>query len=372
MRWCGGAGSAVGTLVRVYRRADAATLARTLLVIRDAYGDAGLESVVIDGLSLLCHRYNGELDDARLVARLSGAHGRGAPGLRRPVLRRRAPATGTVAGARYGRDPGGRVRRAPRGLPGHAVAVVCRAVVPAGAGRGVADHTTPPRAGGVELMKTSQYVQQEKAIAAADSGGIRQRWLYGLRLLRDPEAMASQKSLRHGVAALLIAAAQKRGLTLSEREIQRRLQCARAYPTEAQIRHAVSGFETWHDLVAAGFPPFEAPDGESPADHRTPEEVRHDRARRLADVTDPQGTLFPLSQFEPMTATLKDLKDYAEGQAALTARFAAHDAKRSAYLNGLIEAAGGDLDTTWQAAHEAWTRTGGHVGRRRWDAEDQL
>ena len=69
-----GAVSAVGTLVRVYRRADAATLARTLLVIRDAYGDAGLESVVIDGLSLLCHRYNGELDDARLVARLSGAH----------------------------------------------------------------------------------------------------------------------------------------------------------------------------------------------------------------------------------------------------------------------------------------------------------
>ncbi len=73
-----------------------------------------------------------------------------------------------------------------------------------------------------------------------------------------------------------------------------------------------------------------------------------------------------------MTATLKELKDYAEEQAELTARFAAHDARRSAYLNGLIEAAGGDLDTTWQAAHEAWTRTGGHVGRRRWDAEDQL
>src|SRR6266511_3200373 len=39
-----------------------------------AVGDAGLESIVIDGLALLCHRYNGELDDARLVARLSGAH----------------------------------------------------------------------------------------------------------------------------------------------------------------------------------------------------------------------------------------------------------------------------------------------------------
>lgn len=70
-----GAVSAVGTLVRVYRRSDPQSLARTLLLIRDAYGDAGLESVVIDGLGLLCHRYNGEIDDARLVQRLSGAHG---------------------------------------------------------------------------------------------------------------------------------------------------------------------------------------------------------------------------------------------------------------------------------------------------------
>src|SRR6266508_2365232 len=60
--------------------------ARTLLVIRDAYGDAGLESVVIDGLSLLGHRYNGEVDDARPVARLSGAHA-GAGRLPQPCTR---------------------------------------------------------------------------------------------------------------------------------------------------------------------------------------------------------------------------------------------------------------------------------------------
>ena len=69
-----GAVSAVGTLVRVYRRSDPATLARTLLLIRDAYGDAGLEAIVIDGLGLLCHRYNGDVDDARLVKRLGDAH----------------------------------------------------------------------------------------------------------------------------------------------------------------------------------------------------------------------------------------------------------------------------------------------------------
>lgn len=69
-----GAVSAVGTLVRVYRRSDPTTLARALLIIRDSYGDAGLEAIVIDGIGLLCHRYNGDIDDARLVERLSRAN----------------------------------------------------------------------------------------------------------------------------------------------------------------------------------------------------------------------------------------------------------------------------------------------------------
>lgn len=70
-----GAISAVGTLMRVYRRAGGDTLARTLAIIRDAYGDPGLEAAVIDGLGLLCHRYNGELDDQRTIDRLGSAHG---------------------------------------------------------------------------------------------------------------------------------------------------------------------------------------------------------------------------------------------------------------------------------------------------------
>lgn len=70
-----GAIHAVGTLMRVYRRSDAATLSRTLRIIRDAYGDGGLESTVIDGIGLLCHRYNGEIDDERLVNRLGGTRG---------------------------------------------------------------------------------------------------------------------------------------------------------------------------------------------------------------------------------------------------------------------------------------------------------
>lgn len=69
-----GSVSAVGTLVRVYKRSDPTTLARSLLIVRDAYGDAGLEAVVIDGISLVCQRYNGQLDDQALVTRLSRAH----------------------------------------------------------------------------------------------------------------------------------------------------------------------------------------------------------------------------------------------------------------------------------------------------------
>lgn len=202
-------------------------------------------------------------------------------------------------------------------------------------------------------MKTTQYVQQEKAIIAADSGGIRQRWLWGLRLLRDTEKMSSGgASLKHGVTAALIEAAAKRGLKLSEREIRYRVQCARAYGTEAEIGNAIADFETWSGLIQAGFPAYEVDLDETPADHRTPEEIRRDRARQLAETADPQGSLFPLGQFEPVTTTLKELADYADEQEAITSRFVAHDAKRRDYLNSLTKAADGDLGVTWQAAHD--------------------
>lgn len=42
---------------------------------------------------------------------------------------------------------------------------------------------------------------------------------------------------------------------------------------------------------------------------------------------------------------------YAEQQEDLTARFVAHGRKRRAYLETLIKAADGNLDMTWQEAH---------------------
>lgn len=204
-------------------------------------------------------------------------------------------------------------------------------------------------------MKTTQYIRQEKAIAVADSGGIRERWMWGLRLLRDPEAMSSEKSLRHGVTDQLIAAAKAAGLKLSDREIQRRLQCARTYPTEAEIRQMLADFKTWDDLHRANFPAYEAPENEPPADHRTDAERKHDKGRALLDLIGEQGTLFPLDHFEPVTTTLKELKDYADEMAELTARFAARDEERRAYLEQLIAAAGDDLSMTWQEAHDRLT-----------------
>ena len=66
-------------------------------------------------------------------------------------------------------------------------------------------------------MRTRQYTRQERAIAAADVGGIRERWLYGLRVLRDPSAVSAGGGLKHGVTEQLIAAAAKAGVKLSDR-----------------------------------------------------------------------------------------------------------------------------------------------------------
>lgn len=70
-----GAVSAVGTLVRVYKRSDAEVLAKALRIIRDAFGDAGFRAQVIDGIGHLCQRYNGALDERAATERLSVTRG---------------------------------------------------------------------------------------------------------------------------------------------------------------------------------------------------------------------------------------------------------------------------------------------------------
>lgn len=199
-------------------------------------------------------------------------------------------------------------------------------------------------------MRTAQYVRQERAIAAADVNGIRARWFYGLRLLRDPEAMGNSGRLRHGVTEQLVAAARQANLKLSASEIRSRIQCARTYPTEAQLARILASFEAWNPLRDAGFPPVERPDGEPDADHQTEDEKHHARARQLLDLVGPQGALFPLDKFEPAEATLKELIEFADRQDEITERFAAHGQKRRRYLARLLVAAGGDESMIWAVA----------------------
>jgi hypothetical protein len=70
-----GAVAAVGTLTRIYDRAGARTLARTLGIVRDAYGSAGLDAAVLDGIGYLCGRYNGDLEDQLAVLKLTNVMG---------------------------------------------------------------------------------------------------------------------------------------------------------------------------------------------------------------------------------------------------------------------------------------------------------
>ncbi|KAB2809228.1 hypothetical protein F9L07_19500 [Pimelobacter simplex] len=66
---------AVGTLRRVYERGGARVLSRTLRMIDGSWGSAGMDAAVIDGIGLLCGRYNGELQDEHAVAKLHNMRG---------------------------------------------------------------------------------------------------------------------------------------------------------------------------------------------------------------------------------------------------------------------------------------------------------
>jgi hypothetical protein len=72
---------AVETLRKVYHAAGVVTLGRCLRIIRDAFGDPGLEAIVIEGIALLCQRYDGRLPDEATVAKRLGNVNGGVNGL---------------------------------------------------------------------------------------------------------------------------------------------------------------------------------------------------------------------------------------------------------------------------------------------------
>jgi hypothetical protein len=72
--------SAVHTLTRVYRNYGPDTLGRAVRIIDGAFGLAGFDAPIIDGVGMLGARYNGELDEQRAIARLGNTR-RGVAGL---------------------------------------------------------------------------------------------------------------------------------------------------------------------------------------------------------------------------------------------------------------------------------------------------
>lgn len=204
-------------------------------------------------------------------------------------------------------------------------------------------------------MNIGQYMRQERNIATADKGGIRERIMWGHRLLGDPDAFAKggeSDQLRPNTVEKLVREASARGLKLSEREIQYRLKAARTYTTENEIAQVLAAFDSWWSLIQAGFPSYEAPEGEPPVDYRTKQERAQERTRILLELIDKQGALFPADKYEPTTSTIKELLEHAMQMREMTARFAEQDRKRDAYLDALIKAADGDLSMTWKEAHD--------------------
>lgn len=204
------------------------------------------------------------------------------------------------------------------------------------------------------MPRYGRYLRLEKNIAASDTGGILERWRYGRRLLSDGKATTPAGNLRHGVLAALIADAKADGYKLTQTEINRRIRCARQYETESQISRVATDFDNWWDLVTAGFPQVEVTDPGEPYDPRDADEkwrdFKNEQERRKAE--NPEQLTFELPQFfshdtyGPRTH-LSDLVAACDESERMTANFVKRDSERRAYVDELLDAAGGNDRMTW-------------------------
>lgn len=212
----------------------------------------------------------------------------------------------------------------------------------------------------------ASYGRLEKAIAAADTGSIRRRWEYARRLLMDRSKTHPDGRLKHGVIDGLIAAAARQGIKIGRREIQYRFQAGRTYQSEAEYAQLVAHFETWKEVIQAGFPAVDVPlDADlEPFDPRTPEE----RARDMGEAIDliagkASGQLELFDYFKETAAdelsTIGELRKYATEMSEWTQRHARRDRERIAYVNRLSAAVGGDETKTWAEADAAMRGEGG-------------
>jgi hypothetical protein len=217
------------------------------------------------------------------------------------------------------------------------------------------------------MSSFAAYGRLEKAIAAADTGSIRQRWEYGRRLLVDKTKSTEAENLRNGALDGLVAAARRQGIAnVGRREIQHRLQAARLYPGEAHIAYICARYESWGALRTAGFPPVQLPlDADpEPFDPRTREERARDAGQVLDSAEEKAAgqldlfAYFKDDAFDELS-TIAELRKHAVDMRDWTERQAKADDRRLAYVDKLSAAVNGDESKTWADANAALTsRTG--------------
>lgn len=210
-------------------------------------------------------------------------------------------------------------------------------------------------------MRFAEYGRIERAISASDSGGIYERWRYGRRLLCDAKMTTPAGNFRHHVLEKLIRAS---GGKLTEREIQRRLQCGRTYPRQSQIRQLLTDFRTWDQVINSGFPPYDGDPDELPYNPLETKELvkQHEtQGDRLSedgqyeggglvpwDDTD-EGALIPRDTF-PDSTPMREVDRWANEELELASRHADRAHKRRRYVDSLIKAINGDLNATLREA----------------------
>lgn len=67
--------SAVGSLIKSFNRDGSDALRKALCIAKNAYGDSALKGSIIDGLSLMCGRYNGSLNEKVAIDLLAKVNG---------------------------------------------------------------------------------------------------------------------------------------------------------------------------------------------------------------------------------------------------------------------------------------------------------
>jgi hypothetical protein len=198
----------------------------------------------------------------------------------------------------------------------------------------------------------SPYLKREIAIMKGERGDTEQRWHYGCDLIKERKGFSK---LPKGRLNELIVEAVRAGLKLSEREIQRRIKLATVYGSLAELRHAVTEFGSWHDLVQAGFPAVEI-DEEDPIEEM--EEVG------VATPNVVEMPLFDIPGFKPTLringkkvdladATVRQAIDYRDMCREMHANFGRTVAQVESTVDVMIAGCDGDLDAN---ALDAWRR----------------